>query len=84
MRTILLQTPKFFLAVNALNTTSDPSWQVDSVRQRFVQGSLMGSVLRTMLTVQGLVVQKTKLTTDCEGMLTALMDGIVQVWVIFV
>ncbi|KAJ1697807.1 hypothetical protein LUZ63_006319 [Rhynchospora breviuscula] len=51
--------------------------EVPNIRARFMREELLSEVLEAFLIIQGLVVQKTKLISDCNRLLKELLDGLV-------
>ncbi|KAJ3693241.1 hypothetical protein LUZ60_008721 [Juncus effusus] len=51
--------------------------EVPNIRARFMRDELLSQVLEAFLIIRGLVVQKTKLITDCTRLLKDLLDGLV-------
>ncbi|KAH7416528.1 hypothetical protein KP509_14G095600 [Ceratopteris richardii] len=52
--------------------------RVPNIRVWFMRDGLLSQVLEALLIVRGLVVQKTKLISDCSRLLRDLLDGLLQ------
>ncbi|XP_024544363.1 auxin transport protein BIG [Selaginella moellendorffii] len=52
--------------------------QVPNVRIRFMKEDLLSQILEALLVIRGLVVQKTKLISDCGRLLRELLDNLLQ------
>ncbi|KAF3783370.1 Auxin transport protein [Nymphaea thermarum] len=50
--------------------------EVPSIRARFMRDDLLSQVLEALLVVRGLIIQKTKLISDCNRLLKDLLDGL--------
>lgn len=50
--------------------------EVPNIRVRFMQHELLSQVLEALLVIRGLVVQKTKLISDCNRLLKDLLDSL--------
>lgn len=46
------------------------------IGDRFMRDELLSEVLESLLVIRGLVVQKTKLISDCNRLLKELLDGL--------
>ncbi|KAM1666136.1 hypothetical protein ACFX1X_045806 [Malus domestica] len=50
--------------------------QVPNIRSRFMRDNLLSEVLEALIVIRGLVVQKTKLISDCNRLLKDLLDSL--------
>ncbi|XWS47517.1 hypothetical protein CRYUN_Cryun14cG0159200 [Craigia yunnanensis] len=50
--------------------------EVPNIRSRFVQDNLLSEVLEALIVIHGLIVQKTKLISDCNRLLKDLLDSL--------
>uniref|UniRef100_A0A1D1Y594 Auxin transport protein BIG n=1 Tax=Anthurium amnicola TaxID=1678845 RepID=A0A1D1Y594_9ARAE len=50
--------------------------EVPNIRIRFMRDELISEVLEALLVIRGLIVQKTKLISDCNRLLKDLLDGL--------
>uniref|UniRef100_A0A7N1A599 Auxin transport protein BIG n=1 Tax=Kalanchoe fedtschenkoi TaxID=63787 RepID=A0A7N1A599_KALFE len=50
--------------------------EVSNIRSRFMQHNLLFEVLEALIIIRGLIVQKTKLISDCNRLLKDLLDGL--------
>ncbi|KAL4376296.1 hypothetical protein GQ457_02G006080 [Hibiscus cannabinus] len=50
--------------------------EVPNIRSRFMQDNLLTEVLETLIVIRGLIVQKTKLISDCNQLLKDLLDSL--------
>lgn len=50
--------------------------EVPNIRSRFMRDNLLSHVLEALIVIRGLIVQKTKLINDCNGLLKDLLDGL--------
>ncbi|KAK9038974.1 hypothetical protein V6N11_023815 [Hibiscus sabdariffa] len=50
--------------------------EVPNIRSRFMQDNLLTEVLETLIVIRGLIVQKTKLISDCNRLLKDLLDSL--------
>lgn len=49
-----------------------------SFLRRFMKEELLAQALEALLAIRGLIVQKTKLTSDCGRLLRELLDSLLQ------
>ncbi|KAI3768455.1 hypothetical protein L2E82_19139 [Cichorium intybus] len=49
---------------------------VPNIRSRFMKEQLLSEVLEALIVIRGLIVQKTKLISDCSRLLKDLLDGL--------
>ncbi|KAL8161170.1 hypothetical protein V2J09_012659 [Rumex salicifolius] len=52
--------------------------EVPNIRARFMRDNLLSEVLEAIIVIRGLVVQKTKLISDCYKLLKDLLDSLLQ------
>ncbi|XP_020102857.1 auxin transport protein BIG isoform X2 [Ananas comosus] len=52
--------------------------EIPNIRARFMQDELLSEVLEAFLVIRGLIVQKTKLISDCNRLLKDLLDSLLQ------
>ncbi|PIA63273.1 hypothetical protein AQUCO_00200948v1 [Aquilegia coerulea] len=50
--------------------------EVPNIRSRFMRDDLLSEVLEALLVIRGLIVQKTKLISDCNKLLKDLLDSL--------
>ncbi|XVF31619.1 hypothetical protein REPUB_Repub17cG0006900 [Reevesia pubescens] len=50
--------------------------EVPNIRSRFMQDNLLSEVLEALIVIRGLIVQKTKLISDCNRLLKDLLDSL--------
>ncbi|XP_010261103.1 PREDICTED: auxin transport protein BIG isoform X2 [Nelumbo nucifera] len=50
--------------------------EVPNIRSRFMQDELLSEVLEALLVIRGLIIQKTKLISDCNRLLKELLDSL--------
>ncbi|CAN1244214.1 Auxin transport protein BIG [Linum perenne] len=50
--------------------------EVPNIRSRFMRDNLLPDILEALIVIRGLVVQKTKLISDCNRLLKDLLDGL--------
>ncbi|KAJ9147476.1 hypothetical protein P3X46_029633 [Hevea brasiliensis] len=50
--------------------------EVPNVRSRFMRDNLLSDILEALIVIRGLVVQKTKLISDCNRLLNDLLDSL--------
>ncbi|XXG55217.1 hypothetical protein AAC387_Pa03g2931 [Persea americana] len=50
--------------------------EVPNIRSRFIRDDLLSKVLEALLVIRGLIVQKTKLISDCNKLLKDLLDSL--------
>ncbi|KAK8717695.1 hypothetical protein V6N13_044953 [Hibiscus sabdariffa] len=50
--------------------------EVPNIRSRFMQDNLLTEVLEALIVIRGLIVQKTKLISDCNRLLKDLLDSL--------
>ncbi|KAL5095744.1 hypothetical protein RYX36_000071 [Vicia faba] len=50
--------------------------EVPNVRSRFMQKNLLSEILEALIVIRGLIVQKTKLISDCNRLLKDLLDSL--------
>lgn len=50
--------------------------EVPNIRSRFMQDDLLSEVLEALIVIRGLIVQKTKLISDCNRLLKDLLDSL--------
>ncbi|XP_042440937.1 auxin transport protein BIG-like [Zingiber officinale] len=50
--------------------------EVPNIRIRFMQHDLLSEMLEALFVIRGLIVQKTKLISDCNRLLKELLDGL--------
>ncbi|KAK7340712.1 hypothetical protein VNO77_21422 [Canavalia gladiata] len=50
--------------------------EVPNVRSRFMRDDLLSQILEALIVIRGLIVQKTKLISDCNRLLKDLLDGL--------
>ncbi|KAK4765976.1 hypothetical protein SAY87_007618 [Trapa incisa] len=50
--------------------------EVSNIRLRFMQGNLFPELLEALIVISGLIVQKTKLISDCNRLLKELLDSL--------
>ncbi|CAI0553248.1 unnamed protein product [Linum tenue] len=50
--------------------------EVPNIRSRFMRNNLLPDILEALIVIRGLVVQKTKLISDCNRLLKDLLDGL--------
>ncbi|XP_019442749.1 PREDICTED: auxin transport protein BIG-like isoform X1 [Lupinus angustifolius] len=50
--------------------------EVPNIRSRFMQDDLLSEVLEALIVIRGLIVQKTKLISDCSRLLKDLLDSL--------
>ncbi|XP_077214481.1 auxin transport protein (BIG) [Tasmannia lanceolata] len=50
--------------------------EVPNIRSRFIRDELLSQVLEALLVIRGLIVQKTKLISDCNKLLKDLLDSL--------
>ncbi|CAM8971414.1 unnamed protein product [Rhodiola kirilowii] len=50
--------------------------EVSNIRSRFMRDDLLFEVLEALIVIRGLIVQKTKLISDCNRLLKDLLDGL--------
>ncbi|WOK95227.1 auxin transport protein BIG [Canna indica] len=50
--------------------------EVPNIRVRFMQDDLLSELLEALFVIRGLIVQKTKLISDCNRLLKELLDGL--------
>ncbi|RWW77221.1 hypothetical protein BHE74_00014631 [Ensete ventricosum] len=50
--------------------------EVPNIRVRFMQDELISEMLEALFVIRGLIVQKTKLISDCNRLLKELLDGL--------
>lgn len=50
--------------------------ELPNIRVRFMKNELLSQVLEALLVIRGLIVQKTKLISDCNRLLKDLLDGL--------
>ncbi|CAN6479149.1 unnamed protein product [Victoria cruziana] len=50
--------------------------EVPNIRARFMHDDLLSQVLEALLVIRGLIIQKTKLISDCNRLLKDLLDGL--------
>ncbi|XP_042518404.1 auxin transport protein BIG isoform X2 [Macadamia integrifolia] len=50
--------------------------EVPNIRSRFMRDELLSEVLEALLVIRGLIVQKTKLISDCNRLLKDLLDSL--------
>ncbi|KAF9624456.1 hypothetical protein IFM89_011464 [Coptis chinensis] len=50
--------------------------EIPNIRSRFMHVDLLSEVLEALLVIRGLIVQKTKLISDCNKLLKDLLDGL--------
>ncbi|KAK8606644.1 hypothetical protein V6N13_052411 [Hibiscus sabdariffa] len=50
--------------------------EVPNIRARFMQDNLLTEVLEALIVIRGLIVQKTKLISDCNRLLKDLLDSL--------
>lgn len=50
--------------------------EVPNIRVRFMQDELVSEMLEALFVIRGLIVQKTKLISDCNRLLRELLDGL--------
>ncbi|XP_059670492.1 auxin transport protein BIG [Cornus florida] len=50
--------------------------EVPKIRSRFMQEKLLSQVLEAFIVIRGLIVQRTKLISDCNKLLKDLLDGL--------
>ncbi|EPS73190.1 hypothetical protein M569_01564, partial [Genlisea aurea] len=50
--------------------------EVPNIRSRFMQDQLLSDVLESLIVIRGLIVQKTKLISDCNCLLKDLLDSL--------
>ncbi|XP_058115199.1 auxin transport protein BIG [Magnolia sinica] len=50
--------------------------EVPNIRSRFIRDELLSEVLEALLVIRGLIVQKTKLISDCNKLLKDLLDSL--------
>ncbi|KAA8547874.1 hypothetical protein F0562_004303 [Nyssa sinensis] len=51
--------------------------EVPNIRSRFMQEKLLSQVLEAFIVIRGLIVQKTKLISDCNRLLKDLLDSLI-------
>lgn len=52
--------------------------ELPNIRSRFMRDRLLSQVLEALLVIRGLIVQKTKLISDCNRLLRELLDSLLQ------
>ncbi|GAB4828001.1 hypothetical protein Ancab_040036 [Ancistrocladus abbreviatus] len=52
--------------------------EVPNIRARFMRDNLLAEILEALIVIRGLVVQKTKLISDCNRLLKDLLDSLLQ------
>nr|AGH32778.1 auxin transport protein BIG [Krascheninnikovia arborescens] len=52
--------------------------EIPNIRARFMRDDLLSEVLEALIVIRGLVVQKTKLISDCNRLLKDLLDSLLQ------
>ncbi|KAK9683093.1 hypothetical protein RND81_10G116300 [Saponaria officinalis] len=52
--------------------------EIPNIRARFMRDNLLSEVLEALIVIRGLVVQKTKLISDCNKLLKDLLDSLLQ------
>ncbi|XP_078439464.1 auxin transport protein (BIG) [Wolffia australiana] len=52
--------------------------EVPTIRVRFMRAELISQVLEALLVLRGLILQKTKLISDCNRLLKELIDGLLE------
>ncbi|XP_021739381.1 auxin transport protein BIG-like [Chenopodium quinoa] len=52
--------------------------EIPKIRARFMRDDLLSEVLEALIVIRGLVVQKTKLISDCNRLLKDLLDSLLQ------
>ncbi|XP_057522070.1 auxin transport protein BIG [Amaranthus tricolor] len=52
--------------------------EIPNIRARFMRDELLSEVLESLIIIRGLVVQKTKLISDCNRLLKDLLDSLLQ------
>ncbi|KAI4352365.1 hypothetical protein L6164_006625 [Bauhinia variegata] len=50
--------------------------EVPNIRSRFMRDDLLSEILEALIVIRGLIVQKTKLISDCNHLLKELLDGL--------
>ncbi|KAF3945345.1 hypothetical protein CMV_028261 [Castanea mollissima] len=50
--------------------------EVPNIRSRFMQDNLLSEILEALIVIRGLIVQKTKLISDCNRLLKDLLDSL--------
>ncbi|CBI16927.3 unnamed protein product, partial [Vitis vinifera] len=50
--------------------------EVPNIRSRFMRDNLLSEILEALIVIRGLIVQKTKLISDCNRLLKDLLDGL--------
>ncbi|WCJ25516.1 auxin transport protein (BIG) [Euphorbia peplus] len=50
--------------------------EVPNIRSRFMRDNLLPDILEALIVIRGLIVQKTKLISDCNRLLTDLLDSL--------
>ncbi|KAL5723323.1 RING-type E3 ubiquitin transferase [Ranunculus cassubicifolius] len=51
-------------------------FEIPNIRSRFMRDDLLSEVLEALLVIRGLIVQKTKLISDCNKLLKDLLDSL--------
>ncbi|KAL4322754.1 hypothetical protein S245_049914 [Arachis hypogaea] len=51
-------------------------FEVPNVRSRFMRDNLLSEILEALIVIRGLIVQKTKLISDCNRLLKDLLDSL--------
>ncbi|XP_074318898.1 auxin transport protein BIG-like [Silene latifolia] len=52
--------------------------EIPNIRARFMRDNLLSEVLEALIVIRGLVVQKTKLISDCNMLLKDLLESLLQ------
>ncbi|XP_014496937.1 auxin transport protein BIG [Vigna radiata var. radiata] len=52
--------------------------EVPNIRSRFMRDDLLSEILEALIVIRGLIVQKTKLISDCNRLLKDLLDSLLE------